>query len=932
MLSVTDANGERRISNFIRDTATTVVVAPRVVITLHAEPAKLEIDSSWRTVLTVKTKNIGELDLTGSQALLNLRNVFPAPVTYIIDSIRYSTGNTVRPNNNYDGIQSTDLFARINQTKNQQQMLANGSSKDRITDDMIVAPDGVSNLSRSGMELWIPNGNNNAADAPQLSDDGHSLYMFGPQSSLPVGAEADIWHYIHLKPNGYTQPFIMQAVALGTGSTQGATALATSLSNDNNNIASHPEISKTGEPTPTVIALLPNPVVGVSLAAATPVLQSNGTYNVSLTYKVKNYGNTNLQSVQLIHNLSRMIGAPSVFTITGGITTTGNLVANSAYDGKLDSNILAPNVILGLNGEGTVQFTINITPNQLSSIYRLQATAIAISDANSSTVTDLSTDGANPDPDNNNIPDEKIITVITINLPVPPLVTGAVGILTNPATRSTVPAKGYCSSASGVTVVSNATVSGGTGPYQFQWQRSTDNISFTNIAGATDSIYTTGTVTGNLYLRRMVISDNQVGYTNSVFIQIYTVVKPVITAGGPLTLPQNGSVTLTSSTASSYLWSNNATTASVLVTVGTVGSYKGTATDANGCSAVSDSVVVLPPPPVTINATYIIGATNNPANSGVQVTGFTGAKLNYYLLSAGGVLIPVPSLPTAVGVYTYYVSQTINVYESARVPYTVTMLDPAKVADLIKVQSKAPVLQSDGSFIMAFTFKASNLRTELLDSIKIKDDLTKVFPGSVQYSIVDIQASGKLKANGSFNGTSNIDLLADVSQLSGFQTDSVMLTLKVIPNGFAGVLNNTAVMTAKSPYGIFNITSNDTTQGNGASVRNPTKFTIPVVDIFIPEGFSPNHDGTNDFFVITRPFNTNISLEMFNRWGNLVYKSGDYKNTWDGKGNQPNNVLGEDLPDGTYYYIVLATNTTTGTVRKFVGFITLKRYEKQNIK
>ena len=127
------------------------------------------------------------------------------------------------------------------------------------------------------------------------------------------------------------------------------------------------------------------------------------------------------------------------------------------------------------------------------------------------------------------------------------------------------------------------------------------------------------------------------------------------------------------------------------------------------------------------------------------------------------------------------------------------------------------------------------------------------------------------------------------------------------------------------PLGTFTVNSNDPLEGDGLTVRIPTKFTIPSIDIFIPSGFSPNRDGVNDYFVITRPFNTSINLEIFNRWGNLVYKSADYKNDWDGRRNQPNNILSEPLPDGTYYYIVTATDKTTGNTRKFASFITLKR-------
>ena len=921
LVSIIDANGERRDNNFNRDTATIRVVAPRVIITLHADPATQEIDSSWKTKLTVKTKNIGEIDLFSSQALLNLKNVFPSPVTYTLDSVVYS-GTIITPNKNYDGVNSTDLFAKINSRKAELKTNTSNryiNSNNSLESGISVSPDGSSQV-----QMWSSTSKNEISGEEEtftVTDNGDGNYMFGALSNLPVGAEADIILYLHVKPNGYTEPFVMQAVALGTGRTAGATSLATSLSNDNNDISTHPEITKQGDPIPAVINLFPRAVIGGALAAGTPVLQGNGTYNVPLTLDIKDYGNVNLINVNVYLNLLRMIGAPSTFTVVGPVTSVGNLVPNPAYDGKLDTNLVIGTSQLGLKGETILKFTVNITPNQISSIYRLQAIINAFGEQLSATVTDLSTDGANPDPDGDNIPSEKIITTILINLTIPPLVPANIGIQTGPTT--TVPAKSFCGPTTGVVIIPITSNSGGLDPYEFQWQISTDNVTFQDIAGATSSTYTTGAVNSSIYLRRGTISGSQLKYSNSVFIQIFPVTKPTVTASGPLNLTQNGSITLTSSTASSYLWSNGGTTKAIVVNL--AGKYTVNVVDANGCSAVSDTVKIFPPPPVTVDATYIIGAITNPANSGVQVTGLPGAVLNYYLLSSGGVLIPVPVLPGVIGTYTYYVSQTMNGFESVLVPYKVTMLDPYKVADLQKVLSKAPVLQADGSFILGFKILSSNLRSELLDSIRIKDDLSKVFPGVTQYSIVDIKASGKLIANQLFNGSSQIDLLNDRSQLAGFQTDSVEFTVKVFPNGFAGVLLNQAEQTAKSPYGVFKIISNDPTVGNGVLVRNPTKFTIPIIDIFIPEGFSPNHDGTNDFFVITKPFNTTISMELFNRWGNLVYKAPDYKNEFDGRGNQPNRVLGEELPDGTYYYIIIATNTATGTVRKFAGFITIKR-------
>ncbi len=65
---------------------------------------------------------------------------------------------------------------------------------------------------------------------------------------------------------------------------------------------------------------------------------------------------------------------------------------------------------------------------------------------------------------------------------------------------------------------------------------------------------------------------------------------PTITAGGPLTFCSGENVTLTSSQAGSYLWSNGATTQSIVVTSG--GNYTVTVKNGAGCSATSAPVTV----------------------------------------------------------------------------------------------------------------------------------------------------------------------------------------------------------------------------------------------------------------------------------------------------------------------------------------------------
>jgi gliding motility-associated-like protein len=103
----------------------------------------------------------------------------------------------------------------------------------------------------------------------------------------------------------------------------------------------------------------------------------------------------------------------------------------------------------------------------------------------------------------------------------------------------------------------------------------------------------------------------------------------------------------------------------------------------------------------------------------------------------------------------------------------------------------------------------------------------------------------------------------------------------------------------------------------------PTPITLPPTNssFFIPEGFSPNGDGVNDRFVIRGATGLTISLEVYNRWGHVVYKNDNYQNDWDGTANTGILLDGDKgLPDGTYYYIV---RTSDG--RRFVRYMTIYR-------
>jgi gliding motility-associated-like protein len=90
---------------------------------------------------------------------------------------------------------------------------------------------------------------------------------------------------------------------------------------------------------------------------------------------------------------------------------------------------------------------------------------------------------------------------------------------------------------------------------------------------------------------------------------------------------------------------------------------------------------------------------------------------------------------------------------------------------------------------------------------------------------------------------------------------------------------------------------------------------VITVDIAVmPNGFSPNGDGVNDFFVIPETENNESSLSIFNRWGKKIWSTSAYINQWNGVDES-----GEDLPDDTYFY-EWVQNAEVRT-----GFIIIKR-------
>lgn len=98
---------------------------------------------------------------------------------------------------------------------------------------------------------------------------------------------------------------------------------------------------------------------------------------------------------------------------------------------------------------------------------------------------------------------------------------------------------------------------------------------------------------------------------------------------------------------------------------------------------------------------------------------------------------------------------------------------------------------------------------------------------------------------------------------------------------------------------------------NAISLEQPAQ-------VAIPDAFTPNGDGLNDVFRPLAPYTNELLLEVYNRWGEIVFRTTTLNDGWDG------NYAGRPAQGGPYiYYIRLVDDAGTITEKK--GTVTLLR-------
>ncbi|GGG49895.1 HYR-like domain-containing protein [Bizionia arctica] len=91
-------------------------------------------------------------------------------------------------------------------------------------------------------------------------------------------------------------------------------------------------------------------------------------------------------------------------------------------------------------------------------------------------------------------------------------------------------------------------------------------------------------------------------------------------------------------------------------------------------------------------------------------------------------------------------------------------------------------------------------------------------------------------------------------------------------------------------------------------------------DVIISKAITPNGDQWNEYFTVTgiETCGFVIDVKIFNRWGAMIYESGDYQNNWNGTVSKASIGNANNVPAGTYYYILNLKNSGLQPITGYV--------------
>ena len=466
-----------------------------------------------------------------------------------------------------------------------------------------------------------------------------------------------------------------------------------------------------------------------------------------------------------------------------------------------------------------------------------------------------------------------------------------------------------CGNSNGQIVV-NATGGGGTYQYKLNNGVYSSTNTFANLSAGSDSVF---------------VKDNN-GCEVFVISTISNIQGPVISVIDSANVScfgsNDGFIILNVTGAAqpiTYSWSDGPTT----LTRNNLGpgNYTFTAQDANNCISVRNFIIT---EPTTITISEIIPNKNGVYN----ITCNTLADGEIQVIANGG----VPFTQTSAYNYQWSISGAsgASVTNLTAGPYTVTVTDSMGCsATKSFLLTEPPALNAGADFtqsicgtdtivlignIPSYGFGKWTVRSGsgiIADPDSITTQITAIANGVNVFAWVVydnfcsdtalyvINKKEKIVADGGIdqNVCDNFVFLSAVPPPSGTGVWQSINGNSTIENPSSPATKVENLSPGKNIF-VWTITNGTCTASDTVKIAilPPEEC---FTDVVMPTGFTPNEDGYNDLYVIRGLDNTNNTLTIFNRWGNLVYEKKNYNNDWDGKSNNK-----QILPDGTYYAIL----------------------------
>jgi len=358
-----------------------------------------------------------------------------------------------------------------------------------------------------------------------------------------------------------------------------------------------------------------------------------------------------------------------------------------------------------------------------------------------------------------------------------------------------------------------------------------------------------------------------------------------------------------------FLWSNG----SALQNPDSLsaGTYTVTITDNNGCVAYSGTVIEEPAEAMTVTTTVIDPLCYNASDGSITVLANGGTTPYYfrwddtdYLMQNNGHLVNNVSS----GSYEIIITDA----HGCQFTQTINVNQP----DSISLSAIEGITSCWGGSDGTIDLLASGGTAPYMydwSSGQTTEDISGATTGYYTVTVTDGHSCSKTSTY-HIGTMSEMIIAPSVVQVSC--SDNADGQIYLIVSGGAGDYtyswSNTEttqqIMNLKP--GVYSVIVTD---ANGCEMTG--EYTLPESEIDcieIPTSFTPNGDGKNDDWVINNiELYSGNRLQIFNRWGNLLYEQSPYTTPWDGTFN------GNALPAETYYYILDLNNgqeAFTGTV------------------